>query len=202
VAGTAHPFMPLACLQVQQLETRLVFFVHAVCLARGHAVGRSACWLAHVPWPGAASVKPGRGNWYNTPHRRPVALRCWRATRSSACPSPLKTTSTRPAHHRVVHPGGTGVLKKGLQAIGQCRGEWNTMTHMVAADARTAATFSLSPGQAHDASKASRACSGASRATPHLLSLREAGRSVHRLRQTSCSSRKGVVVLLSRHQRT
>lgn len=47
-----------------------------------------------------------------------------------------------------VHPAGTGALKKsGPQAIGISRGGWNTKIHMVAADARTAITFSLSPGQ-------------------------------------------------------
>jgi transposase len=51
-----------------------------------------------------------------------------------------------------VHPDGTGALKKnGPQSIGKSRGGWNTKVHMVAADARTAITFSLSPGQAHDA---------------------------------------------------
>ena len=51
-----------------------------------------------------------------------------------------------------VHPDGTGALKKnGPQAIGKSRGGWNTKIHLVAADARTALTFSLSPGQAHDA---------------------------------------------------
>ncbi len=51
-----------------------------------------------------------------------------------------------------VHPDGAGALKKnGPQAIGKSRGGWNTKIHMVAADARTAITFSLSPGQAHDA---------------------------------------------------
>lgn len=51
-----------------------------------------------------------------------------------------------------VHPDGTGALKKnGSQAIGQSRGGWTTKIHMVAADARTAITFALSPGQAHDA---------------------------------------------------
>ncbi len=42
-------------------------------------------------------------------------------------------------------------LPDGPQAIGKSRGGWNTKVHMVAADARTAITFSLSPGQAHDA---------------------------------------------------
>ena len=41
--------------------------------------------------------------------------------------------------------------KNGPQSIGKSRGGWNTKVHMVAADARTAITFSLSPGQAHDA---------------------------------------------------
>ena len=51
-----------------------------------------------------------------------------------------------------VHPDGTGALKKnGPQAIGKSRGGWTTKIHMVAADARTALTFALSPGQAHDA---------------------------------------------------
>ena len=46
----------------------------------------------------------------------------------------------------------TGALKKnGPQAIGKSRGGWNTKIHMVAADARTAITFALSPGNAHDA---------------------------------------------------
>ncbi|HEV8688958.1 MAG TPA: IS5 family transposase [Ideonella sp.] len=51
-----------------------------------------------------------------------------------------------------VHPDGTGAPKKnGPQAIGKSRGGWTTKIHMVAADARTAITFSLSPGQAGDA---------------------------------------------------
>ncbi|SAK48076.1 IS4 family transposase [Caballeronia ptereochthonis] len=50
-----------------------------------------------------------------------------------------------------VHPDGTGALKKGPQAIGKSRGGWTTKIHMVAADARTAITFALSPGQAGDA---------------------------------------------------
>ena len=40
--------------------------------------------------------------------------------------------------------------KNGPQSIGRSGG-WTTKLHMVAADARTAVTFSLSPGQAHDA---------------------------------------------------
>ena len=50
-----------------------------------------------------------------------------------------------------VHPDGTGALKNGPQAIGKSRGGWTTKIHMVAADARTAITFALSPGQAGDA---------------------------------------------------
>ncbi|PSH05405.1 MAG: IS5/IS1182 family transposase [Acidobacteria bacterium] len=53
-----------------------------------------------------------------------------------------------------VHPDGTGAFKKnGPQAIGKSRGGWTTKIHMVAANARTAITFALSPGQASDAKK-------------------------------------------------
>ena len=50
-----------------------------------------------------------------------------------------------------VHPDGTWAKKTAPKAIGKSRGGWSTKIHMVAADARTAITFSLSPGQAHDA---------------------------------------------------
>jgi len=51
-----------------------------------------------------------------------------------------------------VHPDGTGAVKKnGPQAIGQSRAGWTTKIHLVAADARTAVNFSLSPGNAGDA---------------------------------------------------
>ena len=43
------------------------------------------------------------------------------------------------------------VKKNGPRAIGKSRGGWTTKIHLVAANARTAITFSLSPGQAHDA---------------------------------------------------
>ena len=43
-----------------------------------------------------------------------------------------------------------GAKKNGPQASGS-RAGWTTKIHMVAADARTAITFALSPGQAHDA---------------------------------------------------
>ena len=41
--------------------------------------------------------------------------------------------------------------KNGPQAIGKSRGGWNTKVHLVAANARTAITFALSPDNAHDA---------------------------------------------------
>ena len=51
-----------------------------------------------------------------------------------------------------VHPDGTRALEHlEKQAIGKSLGGWTTKIHMVAADALTALTFSLSPGQAHDA---------------------------------------------------
>src|SRR4029079_4476656 len=55
-------------------------------------------------------------------------------------------------HTRKVHVGCAGGIKKTApQAIGRSRGGWTTKIHLVAADARTALTFALSPGQAHDA---------------------------------------------------
>src|SRR5271169_3911894 len=55
--------------------------------------------------------------------------------------------------HRRQSPSGWhgGSKKNGPQAIGKSRSGWTTKIHMVAADARTAITFALSPGQAHDA---------------------------------------------------
>ena len=44
-----------------------------------------------------------------------------------------------------------GFKKNGPQAIGKSRGGWNTKIHLVAANARTAIIFCLSPGEAHDA---------------------------------------------------
>ena len=50
-----------------------------------------------------------------------------------------------------VHPDGTGALKRsGPQAIGRSRGGLTTKIHMVAADARTAIIYAISPGQDHD----------------------------------------------------
>ena len=43
------------------------------------------------------------------------------------------------------------IKKNGPQAIGKSRGGWNTKIHLVAANARTALVFCLSPGQEHDA---------------------------------------------------
>ena len=51
-----------------------------------------------------------------------------------------------------VHPDATGALTKlGPQAIGRSRGGLTTKIHMVAADARTAIIYAISPGQDHDA---------------------------------------------------
>ena len=50
-----------------------------------------------------------------------------------------------------VHPDGCGALtKRGPHAIGRSRGGVTTKIHMVAADARTAIIYALSPGQDHD----------------------------------------------------
>ena len=58
-----------------------------------------------------------------------------------------------------VHPDGTGALNDNVpQAIRKSRGGWTTKIHMVAADARTAVTFSLSPGQAHVRARGAEVC--------------------------------------------
>ena len=75
----------------------------------------------------------------------------------------LRTPATRPVdphqvgggvagqHHRQGPSRRHGGSKKnGPKAIGKSRGGWTTKIHLVAADARTALTFALSPGQAHD----------------------------------------------------
>ncbi len=50
-----------------------------------------------------------------------------------------------------VHPDAAGALRKrGPQAIGRSRGGMTTKIHMVAADARTAIIYAISPGQDHD----------------------------------------------------
>ncbi len=56
--------------------------------------------------------------------------------------------STAPASRFT--PMARGSKKNGPQAIGKFRGGWNTRLHLVAADARTAVAFTLSPGNAHD----------------------------------------------------
>jgi len=62
-------------------------------------------------------------------------------------------------HHRQSTSGRHRSAKKGPQSIGKSRGRWSTKIHMVAAmlvvaaDARMAITFALSPAQAHDAAE-------------------------------------------------
>ena len=71
-----------------------------------------------------------------------------------------------------VHPDGTGALKKTVpNRSADSRGGWTTKLHMVAADARTAVTFSLSPGQAHDAPEGRKLLRrlGRQRASPALV---------------------------------
>jgi hypothetical protein len=59
--------------------------------------------------------------------------------------------------------------KNGPQSIGKSRGGWNTKVHLVAADPRTAVTFCVSEGQAHDAPQGRRL----------LRSLGPASRPIH-----------------------
>lgn len=67
---------------------------------------------------------------------------------------PLASTQKRPERFIIdpIHQmPGLNTQKNGPQAIGKSRGGWNIKIHLLAADARTAITFCLSPGQAHDA---------------------------------------------------
>ncbi len=50
-----------------------------------------------------------------------------------------------------MHPDGTVLEINGPQAIGKSRGGWTTEFPLVAADARTAVSVALLPGNAHDA---------------------------------------------------
>src|SRR5680860_1094852 len=90
------------------------------------------------------------------PHESLVEERCAgsgiRAVAAYSAHS-YQNRSRRAGQHR--HQGASrwdrGAKKNGPQAIGKSRGGWTTKIHMVAADARTAITFALSPGQHHDA---------------------------------------------------
>ncbi len=50
-----------------------------------------------------------------------------------------------------VHPDGTGALRKRTSSHRQVARRMEHQVHLVAANARTAITFALSPGHAHDA---------------------------------------------------
>jgi len=82
-----------------------------------------------------------------------------RGPRARVCPAATGTDhsgqdrSRRLGQYPRQGPSGWdgGVKKNGPQALGRSRGGWTTKIHLVAADARTAITFALSPGQVHDA---------------------------------------------------
>ncbi len=62
----------------------------------------------------------------------------------------IKIEAVKLGHHHRQGPSRwhRRAKKNGPQAIGKSRGGWTTKIHMVAADARTAITFALSPGEA------------------------------------------------------
>ena len=100
-------------------------------------------------------LPPRFGNWHTVYMR----MNRWSGARPGIRISATRADSAHQArggfdgqHHRQGPSRWYGCVKKnGPQAIGKSRGGWTTKIHMVAADARTAVTFSLSPGQAHDA---------------------------------------------------
>ena len=98
------------------------------------------------------------GNWHT------IYTRINRWSKNGVRRPGVRTPATRPVdphqagggvagqHHRQGPSRRHGGAKKnGPQAIGKSRGGWTTKIHLVAADAHTAITFALSPGQAHDA---------------------------------------------------
>src|SRR6516225_357463 len=114
-----------------------------VCSRAGLQVARSAqaLWqLAHHLHPHESVVeerRPGSGI-------RAVATRSDRAHQDRSRGAGLDRGQSASGWNR-------GAKKNGPQAIGKSRGGWTTKIHMVAADARTAITFALSTGEAHDA---------------------------------------------------
>ena len=98
------------------------------------------------------------GNWHT------IYTRMNRWSKSGAMDRVFETAATgadRAHSHRSLWSGldrgqgspgrHRGIKKNGPQAIGKSRGGWTTKIHLVAANARTAITFALSPGHAHDA---------------------------------------------------
>ena len=77
-------------------------------------------------------------------HLREIAARTDRAHQDRGRFPGLDHRQSASRRHR-------GVKKNGPQAIGKSRGGWTTKIHLVAANARTAITFALSPDQASDA---------------------------------------------------
>ena len=98
-------------------------------------------------------LPPRFGNWH-TIYTRMNRSRpgCWTGLSSSARADRAPQDRSGVArHHRQGSSRRDGGVKKNGRSIGKSRGGWTTKLHMVAADARTAVAFSLSPGQAHDA---------------------------------------------------
>ena len=119
--------------------------------AQCHSVCRRArlqvAGLTTTVWPLAHRLHPDESVGQE---RGPRPGLCPPATR----PTPARSTRCGGAgqHHRQgPSRWHRGVKKNGPQALGKSRGGWTTKLHLVAATERTALTFALSPGQAHDA---------------------------------------------------
>src|SRR6266567_7089197 len=102
---------------------------------------------AEALWPLAHDLHEDESlveEWRSGPVVREVAGRADRAHQDRGVCAGLDLDQGASGRYR-------GSKKNGPQAIGRSRGGWNTKVHLVAADARTAITFALSPGNAHDA---------------------------------------------------
>ena len=116
-----------------QFVNAILYVAEHGCKWRGLA--QTVRQLAHDLY---AHESLGEGRLYSTGSSRScTSADCAHQDRGVALDSPRQGTSRW--HRRS--------KKNGPQAIGKSRGGWNTKIHMVAADARTALTFSLTPGK-------------------------------------------------------
>src|SRR5437867_363620 len=133
-ADTARQCAPV---QFAGVERHLVRYRTGLQMARSAQAVRQ---LAHHLYPNESVVEERRAG----SGLRTVATRSDRPHQDrSRCLGQYRCQGPSRRHR--------GSKKNGPQAIGKSRGGWTTKIHMVAADARTAITFALSPGHAHDA---------------------------------------------------
>src|ERR1700685_1309722 len=159
---TSHRIQPAAAARQCQSHPPAVPQRPALCRRAGLQMARvaQACPpLAHHLYPHESLVQERRAR----SRLRALAARADCAHQNRGRQNGLDHGEGASRRHR-------RVKKNGPQASGKSRGGWTTKIHMVAADARTAITFALSPGEASDA-KAGRALLGSIGPLPAPLHL-------------------------------